>query len=106
MIDFLQNQYAGSTSLSAWERYEAAMNKVNDDKKEVKELLVQINNRNDNLEVQRETLSMRLRIIEQLKDILEQQIGSNSVEEMTIKFTDESRKAIDVSSNIKLSLRS
>ncbi|KAL7306503.1 hypothetical protein TKK_0001202 [Trichogramma kaykai] len=97
VIEFLQQQYAGSTSLSSWERFEAAMNKLNSDRKEVKELLGQISDRNNNLEVQRETLSTRLRIVEQLKDILEQQIGKKDVEDTMLKFNEASRNIIDES---------
>ncbi|XP_008211366.1 centrosomal protein cep290 [Nasonia vitripennis] len=97
IIDFLQHQYAGSTSLSAWERYEASLNKLNNDRNEVKELISQINDQNENLKIQHETLTSRLQIVEQLKDMLEQQIGSNDVQDIMQRFTTESRQLLSES---------
>ncbi|KAJ8673333.1 hypothetical protein QAD02_004595 [Eretmocerus hayati] len=101
IIDFLQYQYAGSTSLSAWERYEANLNRLNNDRNEVKELVTKVNDQNESLKMQHETLANRLQIVEQLKDMLEQQIGSNDVQEVMKKFTSETRQALS-ESNLKM----
>lgn len=92
----MQHQYAGSTSLSAWERYEAGLNKLNNDRNEVKELISQIHDQNENLKLQHETLTSRLQIVEQLKDMLEQQIGSNDVQDIMQKFATETRQLLTV----------
>lgn len=92
IIDFLQYQYAGSTSLSAWERYETSLNKLNNDQNEVKELITQINDQNEKLKMQHEMLTNRLQIVEQLKDMLEQQIGSDDVQDIMQRFASESRQ--------------
>ncbi|XP_011504729.1 PREDICTED: centrosomal protein of 290 kDa-like [Ceratosolen solmsi marchali] len=91
IIDILQHQYAGSTSLSAWERYEANSNQLRNDQNEVKKLIIKINDQNENLKIQHETLASRLQIVEQLKDILEQQIGSSDVQDIMQKFTNETK---------------
>lgn len=97
IIDFLQHQYAGSTSLSSWERYEASLNKLNNDRNEVKELITKINDQNENIKIQYETLTSRLKIVEQLKDMLEQQIGSSDVQDIIQRFSSETKQALAVS---------
>ncbi|XP_058789831.1 centrosomal protein cep290-like isoform X2 [Phymastichus coffea] len=94
IIDFLQHQYAGSTSLSAWERYEIKLNKLNNDRNEVKELILKINEQNENVKIQHETLTSRLQIVEELKNMLEQQIGSGDVQDIMQKFSSATRQTL------------
>lgn len=96
IIHFLQYQYAGSTSLSAWERYESNLNKLNNDRNEVRELVLKINGQNENLKIQNETLTGRLKIVEELKNMLEQQIGSSDVQTIMQTFSNETRQTLSV----------
>ncbi|KAJ8684521.1 hypothetical protein QAD02_020313 [Eretmocerus hayati] len=70
---------------------------------EVKELVPQVNDQNEYLKMQYETLANRLQIVEKLKDMLEQQIGSNDMQVMK-KFTTETRQASS-ESNLKMQVK-
>lgn len=85
--------------MSAWERYEASLNKLNNDRNEAKELIAKINDQNENIKIQYETLTSRLKIVEQLKDMLEQQIGSSDVQDIMQRFSNETKQILAVSTN-------
>ena len=72
------------------------MNKLNNDRNEAKELITKMNNESENLKMQHETLTARLQIVEQLKEMLEQQIGSSEVQDIMKRFTSENRQVLEV----------
>lgn len=96
MMRFLQRQYAGSTSLTALERYESNLTKLITDREECYKLSQEAKEENEKVKLQHEILSNRLQIVEQLKDILEQQIGSPDVQNLMQRFSEESQRFLSV----------
>ncbi|XP_033329753.2 centrosomal protein 290kDa isoform X1 [Megalopta genalis] len=95
VIGFLQNQYAGCTSISALDRITSLSSKLKDERQSIdSELLSAKENRLDT-KLQQETLTNRLQIVESLKDILEQQIGSNSVQDIMQRFSEYSQYTLN-----------
>lgn len=94
---FLQQQYAGSTSLTALERYETNLEKLIADREECQKMTREAKEESEKVNIQQEILSNRLQIVEQLKDILEQQIGSPDVQTLMQRFSEESQRFLSVS---------
>ncbi|XP_043474631.1 centrosomal protein of 290 kDa isoform X2 [Leptopilina heterotoma] len=92
IVRFLQQQYAGSTSLTALERYEKNLEKLIADREECQKMTREAKEESEKVNIQQEILSNRLQIVEQLKDILEQQIGSPDVQTLMQRFSEESQR--------------
>ena len=97
IIRFLQQQYAGSTSTTAWERYELNLSKLLTDRLEWDKKTQEVNEEYEKVKLQQEILSSRLKIVERLKDMLEQQIGSPDVESIMQRFSEDSQRTLSVS---------
>lgn len=102
VIGFLQNQYAGSTSISALDRVISLSMKLKDERQNIDSDMKKAKECNENAKQQQETLTSRLQIVESLKDILEQQIGSNSVQDIMQRFSEYSQYTLNVRVFIKL----
>lgn len=96
IINYLQNQYAGSTSLSAWERFENHLNKLNEDKSELGEKIKEMNQQNHELALQQKSLKTQLESVEKLKDKLEQSFGKDDIEKLMEQFRIVTQRSITV----------
>ncbi|XP_076766849.1 centrosomal protein 290kDa [Xylocopa sonorina] len=95
VIKFLQNQYAGSTSVSALDRVASLSIKLNDERQSVDSEMKKARDCHEQAKRQQESLTDRLQIVESLKDILEQQIGSNSVQDVMQRFSEYSQYTLN-----------
>ncbi|XP_078036495.1 centrosomal protein 290kDa isoform X1 [Augochlora pura] len=95
VIGFLQNQYAGCTSISALDRITLLSTKLKDERQSIDSELVSAKENHLAAKIQQETLTNRLQIVERLKDILEQQIGSNSVQDIMQRFSEYSQYTLN-----------
>ncbi|XP_076656438.1 centrosomal protein 290kDa [Halictus rubicundus] len=95
VIGFLQNQYAGCTSISALDRITLLSSKLKDDRQSIDSELANAKESRESAKLQQETLVNRLQIVESLKDILEQQIGSNSVQDIMQRFSEYSQYTLN-----------
>ena len=102
VIGFLQNQYAGSTSISALDRVISLSMRLKHERRNIDSEVKKANEYHENAKQQQEMLTNRLQIVESLKDILEQQIGSNSVHDIMQQFSEYSQYTISVRVFIKL----
>ncbi|CAD1480387.1 unnamed protein product, partial [Heterotrigona itama] len=91
VIGFLQNQYAGSTSISALDRVVSLSMKLKHERRNIDSEVKKTRQCHENAKQQQEMLTNRLQIVESLKDILEQQIGSNSVQDIVQQFSEYSQ---------------
>lgn len=105
MIRFLQQQYAGSTSTTAWERYELNLTKLMSDRLEWNQKTQEANEEREKVKLQQEILSSRLQIVERLKDMLEQQIGSPDVQSIMNRFSEDSQRTLSVSTKCAYNLK-
>lgn len=92
----MQNQYAGSTSISALDRIVLLSIKLKDERQTINSEMKKAKECYENVKQQQETLTNRLKIVENLKDILEQQIGSNSVQDIMQQFSEYSQYTLNV----------
>ncbi|XP_035723608.1 centrosomal protein of 290 kDa-like isoform X1 [Vespa mandarinia] len=95
VIDFLQSQYAGSSSISALDRLTSMIEKFKTDRMELDVEMKKTKDFNNHLISQKETLTNRLEIVERLKDILEEQIGGESVQDILQKFSENSQYVLN-----------
>lgn len=95
-MDFFQRQYAGATSLAALDRFESMYRKLKTDEISVKKSLEQASKSEENIRSQHDLLTGRLQVVEQLKDILEQQIGSPDVQDLIHRFSENSQSMLGV----------
>ncbi|CAG5073805.1 Similar to cep290: Centrosomal protein cep290 (Drosophila melanogaster) [Cotesia congregata] len=95
IIDFLRNQYSGSTSATSLLRYEDLVADLKRNRAEVERQLKEAKETLEKARMQQETLTNRLEIVERLKDILEQQIGSANVEDVIKTFSDNSQSTLN-----------
>ncbi|KAF7992720.1 hypothetical protein HCN44_005064 [Aphidius gifuensis] len=95
VIEFLQTQYAGSTSMTSLERYENMLQSLMTDRNEISANLKNAKKSSESANIQQETLTNRLEIVERLKDILEQQIGSPDVQSIMNRFSENSQKDLN-----------
>ncbi|OAD55251.1 hypothetical protein WN48_05217 [Eufriesea mexicana] len=95
VIGFLQNQYAGSTSISALDRIVSLSVKLRNERENIDSEMKKAIECHENSKQLQETLSNRLQIVESLKDILEQQIGSNSVQDIMQRFSEYSQYTLN-----------
>lgn len=96
IIGFLQNQYAGSTSISALDRVASLSSKLRDERRNIDSEMKKAKECHENVKQQQDMLTNRLQIVESLKDILEQQIGSNSVQDIMQRFSEYSQYTLNV----------
>ena len=102
VIGFLQNQYAGSTSISALDRVVLLSMKLKQERRNIDSEVKKAREYHENAKQQQEMLTNRLQIVESLKDILEQRIGSNSVQDIVQQFSEYSQYTMNVRVFIKL----
>ncbi|XP_076288209.1 centrosomal protein 290kDa [Lasioglossum baleicum] len=95
VIGFLQNQYAGCTSISALDRITLLSSKLKDERQSIDSELANAKENRESAKLQQETLVNRLQIVESLKGILEQQIGSNSVQDIMQRFSEYSQYTLN-----------
>ncbi|XP_015431660.1 PREDICTED: centrosomal protein of 290 kDa [Dufourea novaeangliae] len=95
VIGFLQNQYAGCATLSALDRIALLSSKLKDERQSIDSELKYAKECHENARLQQETLTNRLQIVGSLKDILEQQIGSNSVQDIMQRFSEYSQHTLN-----------
>nr|XP_031834342.1 centrosomal protein of 290 kDa isoform X1 [Nomia melanderi] len=95
VMGFLQNQYAGCTSISALDRITLLSSKLKDERQTIDSELANAKECHENAKLQQEMLINRLQIVESLKDILEQQIGSNSVQDIMQHFSEYSQYTLN-----------
>lgn len=95
VIDYLKKQYSGFTSLSSLMRYEIMLKNLANDRIKIDLQLKEANDNNEKVKIQQETLTNRLEIVDRLKDILEQQIGSSDLDNLLQKFSENSQSALN-----------
>lgn len=96
VIEFLQNQYVGSTPMTSLARYENILRQLTKEREEIGVKLRDAKEFGEGVKAQQETLANRLEIVDRLKDILEQQIGSPNVESIMHRFSENSQKDLSV----------
>lgn len=96
MVRFLQQQYAGSTSTTALERYESNLSKFMTDRDEYSKAWQEVKEEREKVKLQQEILCNRLQIVEQLKNILEEQIGNPDVQNLMQRFSENSQRYLSV----------
>nr|XP_050862423.1 centrosomal protein of 290 kDa isoform X1 [Vespula vulgaris] len=95
VIDFLQSQYAGSSSISSLDRLTSMVEKLKTDRIELDMEMKKAKEFSNRVISQQETLTNRLEIVERLKDILEEQIGGESVQDILQKFSENSQYVLN-----------
>ncbi|XP_015188923.1 PREDICTED: centrosomal protein of 290 kDa isoform X2 [Polistes dominula] len=95
IIDFLQSQYAGSSSLSALDRVASTAKKLKKDQIELDIEMKKAKEYSNRVVSQQETLTNRLEIVERLKDILEEQIGGESMQDILQQFAENSQYVLN-----------
>lgn len=96
IIYFLQCQYAGSTPISTLEKVITLATKLKTDRQNIDTEIQKIKKCHEDVKYEQQFLSARLEIIERLKDILEQQIGTGSVQIIMERFAESSQKTLSV----------
>ncbi|KAK0175035.1 hypothetical protein PV327_008820 [Microctonus hyperodae] len=91
VIYYLNKQYSGFTSLSSLMRYEIMLKNLANDRAKIDLQLKETKDNNEKVKTQQETLTNRLEIVDRLKDILEQQIGSSDLDNLLQKFSENSQ---------------
>lgn len=95
VIYFLQNQYAGATCLTSLQRFQLMLEKLAKNRSQVELQLQEAQNYNEKMKLQQEIVSNRLEIVDRLKEILEEQIGSSDVENLIHKFSENSQNSLN-----------
>lgn len=96
IIYFLQCQYAGSTSVSGLEKVITLAAKLKTDRQNVDTEMQKVKKCREDVKYEQQLLSTRLEIVERLKDILEQQIGTGSVQNIMEHFAETSQQTVSV----------
>jgi len=97
IIYFLQCQYAGSTSISALENVISFAMKLRIDRQNIDAEMQKTKKYYEDIESEQQLLSIRLEIVERLKDILEQHIGAANVQNIMERFAETSQQTLNVS---------
>ncbi|XP_043268988.1 centrosomal protein of 290 kDa [Venturia canescens] len=95
VIDFLRSQYAGSTSLTALQRFNTMLKNVVADRVEIDRKIAEAEELRESAKLHQELLTDRLAIVERLRDLLEDQIGSNDLESMMQSFSENSQYTLN-----------
>lgn len=96
IIYFLQCQYAGSTSISSLDKVIGLAAKLKMDQQRVDSEMQKVKKCHEDTKYQQQLLSTRLEIVERLKDMLEQQIGTGSVQNVMEHFAETSQQTLSV----------
>ena len=96
IIDFLRRQYAGFTSVTALQRFAATLKKLVEYRAEINEQTNRAIQMRESAKLDKELLSDRLEIVQRLKDILEEQIGTGNVDDMMHTFAENSQYTLNV----------
>ncbi|KYM95179.1 PREDICTED: centrosomal protein of 290 kDa [Cyphomyrmex costatus] len=94
IIYFLQCQYAGSTSISTLEKVITLAAKLKIDRQNIDAELQNAKKCHEDNKYEQQYLSVRLEIVERLKDILEQQIGAGSVQNIMEHYAETSQQTL------------
>ncbi|XP_015122531.1 centrosomal protein cep290 [Diachasma alloeum] len=95
IINFLQTQYSGSTSITSLHRYEDMLQKLNKIREEISTKFKEAKDQNDAVKIHQEALTKRLALVDQLKDILEQQIGTPELQSVMRNFSEHSQSTLN-----------
>ncbi|XP_066583263.1 centrosomal protein of 290 kDa-like isoform X2 [Prorops nasuta] len=95
LIEFLQSQYAGSTSVSALDRIIDMSTRIQSDREEIDIRMSQAKEFHENAKIQQDSLTSRLEIVGRLKDIMEQQIGNNDMQNIMQQFSEYSQRTFN-----------
>lgn len=96
IIYFLQCQYVGSTSVGSLEKVIALAAKLKVDRRNVDSEMQKVTKCHEDVKHEQQLLSTRLEIVERLKDMLEQQIGAGSVQNIMEHFAETSQQTLSV----------
>ncbi|XP_028048311.1 centrosomal protein of 290 kDa isoform X2 [Monomorium pharaonis] len=94
IIYFLQCQYAGSTSISTLEKVNTLSAKVKIDRQNIDAEMQKAKKCHEDIKYEQQYLSARLEIVERLKDMLEQQIGAGSVQNIMEHYAETSQQTL------------
>ncbi|XP_077268210.1 centrosomal protein 290kDa isoform X1 [Temnothorax americanus] len=94
IIYFLQCQYAGSTSISALEKVVTLAAKLKVDRQNIDTEMHKTKKCHEDIKYEQQCLSARLEIVERLKDMLEQQIGADSVQNIMEHYAETSQQTL------------
>ncbi|XP_011049830.1 PREDICTED: centrosomal protein of 290 kDa [Acromyrmex echinatior] len=94
IIYFLQCQYAGSTSISTLEKVITLAAKLKIDRQNIDAELQNAKKCHEDIQYEQQYLSARLAIVERLKDMLEQQIGAGSVQNIMEHYAETSQQTL------------
>ncbi|XP_018356859.1 PREDICTED: centrosomal protein of 290 kDa-like [Trachymyrmex septentrionalis] len=94
IIYFLQCQYAGSTSISTLEKVITLAAKLKIDRQNIDAELQNAKKFYEDIKYEQQYLSARLEIVERLKDMLEQQIGAGSVQNIMEHYAETSQQTL------------
>ncbi|KAG5322462.1 CE290 protein, partial [Pseudoatta argentina] len=94
IIYFLQCQYAGSTSISTLEKVITLAAKLKIDRQNIDAELQNAKKCHEGIQYEQQYLSARLAIVERLKDMLEQQIGAGSVQNIMEHYAETSHQTL------------
>ncbi|XP_076389728.1 centrosomal protein 290kDa [Megachile rotundata] len=95
VIGFLQSMYAGSTSISSLDRVVSLSIKLKEERGTIDSEIRKAKECHEDAKQQQEMLMNRLQIVESLKEILEQQIGSNGVQDILQRFSEYSQYTLN-----------
>ncbi|XP_012225384.2 centrosomal protein of 290 kDa [Linepithema humile] len=94
IIYFLQCQYVGSTSISTLEKIIVLAAKLKTNRQSIESEMQKTKKCHEDIKHEHQLLSARLEIVERLKDILEQQIGAGSVQNVMEHFAEISQQTL------------
>lgn len=103
IIYFLQCQYAGSTSISSLEKIITLAAKLKIDRQNIDAEIEKTKKYHEDIKYEQQYLSARLEIVERLKDMLEQQIGAGSVQNIMEHYAEISQQTLSVSLSFSMS---
>lgn len=88
--------YAGSTSITSLDRVASLSLKLKRERQNIDSEMKKAKEYQEDAKQQQEILTNRLQIVESLKDILEQQIGNNGVQDILQRFSEYSQYTLNV----------
>ncbi|XP_034174302.2 centrosomal protein 290kDa [Osmia lignaria lignaria] len=95
IIGFLQELYAGSTSITTLDRVASLSLKLKKERQNIDSEMKKAKEYQEGAKQQQEILTNRLQIVDSLKDILEQQIGNNGVQDILQRFSEYSQYTLN-----------
>ncbi|XP_063976076.1 centrosomal protein Cep290 [Diachasmimorpha longicaudata] len=94
-VDFLQIQYSGSTSITSLQRYGDMLQKLNKSREEISSMFKEAKDLTEATKLHQDTLTSRLALVDQLKGILEQQIGTPELQSLMHSFSEHSQSTLN-----------